>query len=517
MNTQFYPEQERHLKRFCRYLSQLLKCAVQPPESTDNGFFIAQVDTSPFMEDVLFKREDKGLSPIIPLIFSGWHTFDVKETLALHASLTRVNPIQSIAVLILFGEQNIIDSAKPIIVDKMRAYGIDIIVMGRQELEEVLDSHNPPSAFRSFLLSRINITRISPYEIAGPVSNFVFSGREIELRTIAEGIRKRSYFLIGGRRFGKTSILFRLNLFRLPAMGFYTIYHNFQSTPSTEEFLQAKIHKWQPQSPVDSPLTFADLLDHRSNVPFVVLLLDEAGELIPDDQDNEWRLFGKLRALANSGYVQVVLSGERALRETIRDSSSPFFNFADELTVGPLDSRAAEELIIRPMKQLEVSLIKEKEIAHQIYEFTSGHPNIIQRLCRRLVERIGKLERRRITLGDVRAVIEDPDFQRDDFLSTYLERATPLEKIISLLMADNSKIRTLQSTQQALKDRCDLQPSARKIDDALQRLVDLRSILKRTPSGYKFAVKAFPRVVAGTMTLTDMLMIFAEEYEEQDT
>lgn len=118
-------------------------------------------------------------------------------------------------------------------------------------------------------------------------------------------------------------------------------------------------------------------------------------------------------------------------------------------------------------------------------------------------------------MDDVKSVIEDPGFQRDDFLSTYWEAATPLEKILSLLMADDAKVRTLGTTRQALKKRCDLQPSAREIDDALQRLVDLRSILKRTPTGYEFAVRAFPRVVAGTMTLKDMLMILTEEYEEQ--
>jgi hypothetical protein len=82
-------------------------------------------------------------------------------------------------------------------------------------------------------------------------------------------------------------------------------------------------------------------------------------------------------------------------------------------------------------------------------------------------------------------------------------------------MTDNDDIRTLQSTRQALTERCNLHPKAREVDDALQRLVDLRSILKRTPAGYEFATEAFPLVVAGTMTLIDMLEILTEEYQEQ--
>ena len=120
-----------------------------------------------------------------------------------------------------------------------------------------------------------------------------------------------------------------------------------------------------------------------------------------------------------------------------------------------------------------------------------------------------------ISLDNVNAVIENPGFQRDDFLSTYWEAATGLEKIISLLMADDKSVRTLPDVRQSLEKRCNLRPKARHVDDALQRLVDLRSILKRTPAGYEFAVEAFPRVVAGTMTLAEMLEILTEEYQEQ--
>ena len=118
-------------------------------------------------------------------------------------------------------------------------------------------------------------------------------------------------------------------------------------------------------------------------------------------------------------------------------------------------------------------------------------------------------------MKDINAVIGDPDFQRNGFLSTYWESATALEKIISLLMADDKEIRNLRDVRQALEKRCDLQPKAREIDEALQRLTELRFILKRIPTGYTFAVEAFPRVVAEIITLNDMLEILFEEYQEK--
>jgi hypothetical protein len=48
----------------------------------------------------------------------------------------------------------------------------------------------------------------------------------------------------------------------------------------------------------------------------------------------------------------------------------------------------------------------------------------------------------------------------------------------------------------------------------VRTLVDLRSIRRSTPDGYEFAVGAFPRVVAGTMILQDILDILVEECAE---
>ena len=516
VESQFHAEQDRHLVQMCHHFGKLFRCPVQIPRLV-NGLFITEIDTAHFMEDVLFERPEARISPRIPLVFSGWKGFGTDEAEILQSSLRDFNHMQSIALLILFDKQDLINHLRQIIVDKMRAgYGIDVVVIGRQEIEDLLDSPNPPSRFRSFVLARIDIARISPYNITGPVvSDLVFSGREEELRTIAGRVGTSSYVLIGGRRFGKTSILLRLHRLRLPAAGFRILYHDCSITPTYGDFLTTAIRDWRPGPPANAPDAFGTLLRYPPDDKPLVLLLDEADKLVPADRVNNWRLFNTLRALANSGRAQVVLSGEHTLRDALRDSTSPLFNFANEMLLGPLDYRAIEELVTRPMKRLEIELVDEKTITDSIWNFTSGHPNVVQRLCRRLIERLNEQGTRRITLDDVNAIIEDPGFQRDDFLSTYWEAATPLEKIISLLMADDENARTLRAVRQALEKRCNLHPKAREVDDALQRLVDLRSILKRTPTGYEFAVEAFPRVVAGTMTLADMLEVLVEDYAEE--
>lgn len=395
-----------------------------------------------------------------------------------------------------------------------RPFALDGIAIEMNQLKQVVAARKPNLTLRQLVLPNVQVQTLSPFVVQAPVSDTVFVGRETEMRQISQNASTTSNAIIGGRRIGKTSVLLRLYRDRLPNLGYRTLWHDCSSTPTYEVFLNTSLRNWEPDSPQTEFSSFGELLESPPDDKPLVLLLDEADKLIPVDRDSGWTLFNALRAFANLGQGQIVLSGERTLQEALRDPKSPLFNFTNEILLGPLDYRAVEELVTRPMKQLEIELVEEKAIVDRIWAFTSGHPNVVQRLCRRLIERLNEMGVRHITMADVNTVIEEPSFQRDDFLSTYWEAATPLEKIISLLMSDNDEVRTLQSLLEALEDHCGLQPSAREIDDALQRLVNLRSILKRTPTGYEFAVKAFPRVVAGTMTLNDMLMILTEEYEE---
>jgi len=423
---------------------------------------------------------------------------------------------QKLVILPLWCKEKDLKRTRTMLRHKLQQpFAIDTIVLDIEQIQRVVGASRPDIELQRIILPPISLLSISPYKIVGPTDVRVFFGREQELRQISDNVHGTSFAVIGGRRIGKTSILHQLHFVRLPAVNFRTIYYDCSIVSSHEHFLTDSIRNWQPAPPSNFPNTFRELFQSVPTDKPLVLLLDEVDKLVPDDRVNNWRLFNALRALAGSGHAQVVLSGERTLRETLRDPKSPLFNFVNEILLGPLDFRAVEELVIRPMKLLEIELIDEKSIVERIWDFTSGHPNVVQRLCSRLIQRLNKQGIRRINLEDVNAVIENPHFQRDDFFMTYWEAATPLEKIISLLMADNEEIHNLQVLRQALERCFNLRPKSRELNDALQRLTDLRFILSRTPDGYKFAVKAFPRVVAKVIPLEDMLEAFIEEYREE--
>ena len=112
-------------------------------------------------------------------------------------------------------------------------------------------------------------------------------------------------------------------------------------------------------------------------------------------------------------------------------------------------------------------------------------------------------------------MIEDPAFQEEDFLATYWERATPLERIITLLMAADDHAYDLKSILGMLTDH-GVSASPGAVRAALDRLVNLRCILKRSQAGWDFAVEAFPQVLAKTTTLDDLLIVLKDEYENSE-
>jgi len=78
-------------------------------------------------------------------------------------------------------------------------------------------------------------------------------------------------------------------------------------------------------------------------------------------------------------------------------------------------------------------------------------------------------------------------------------------------MAQEARSYRLQAILDLLAAQ-DLHPDPEVVKAALDRLVDLRSILRRSQAGYEFAVEAFPLVVANTTTAEDLLIVLKSQY-----
>jgi len=464
----------------------------QAPPAIVGGIHIFKINASTIFKGLL-------IHPLIPVLFLQRDNLlpnDIDEIINI-ASQHWIEAERIVFVFLYATEDQLADTRQILREKVEEPYDYDVFVFNFRRLLDSFVSDNPQQALRSLILSGIHLKRATPFIITGPTPPGMFFGRKKELSDITSHAEVTSFAIVGGRRMGKTSILRRLHLELLPKAGFKTLYHDCAPTPDQTSFCRTLLgnDKWIPNSPFGQTITFGELLEAQTGAKKLVLLLDEVDELIVSDQRNSWALFKALRALVNSGGAQIVLSGERVLHESLKDPAGPLYNLANELLLGPLEKTFVDELISSPMKQLEIELVDKQKIIQMIYDFTSGHPNVVQRLCRRLIEQLSKQSAHRITLEDVNDVIENPKFISDDFLETYLSKASTLEHLIAILMAMNNQIGNLPDVYQALAEN-GINATYNQVHSALERLVDLRSILTRTPDRYSFNVSAFPLVVA---------------------
>jgi hypothetical protein len=397
-----------------------------------------------------------------------------------------------------------------------QVHACDIVLITPRSLNAIVRDGVRATALRRMLLANVTIANYAPFVISGSTPDHMFFGREAELRSICEQVRLRSFAVIGGRRIGKTSLMRRLHRVRLPAIGFRSIYLDCSTITNAQALLHVPLGDCRP-APAGVEPTLAELLEEPGRMRAftadrpLVLLLDEADRLVAADRAEGWRFFSELRAVVNRGGVQVVLGGERALREALRDPSGPLFNFVNETLIGRLDRHSTEELVVGPLRQLHIEIEEPEAIVRRIYEFTSGHPNVIQRLCHRLVTQLDQQGTRALTQRLVNETIESPEFIRKDFLDTYFSRASTLEHLCAMLMADDSELRTLAAVHGAL-ERYEVAASLNQVHAALERLVDLRNILEHTRDGYQFAVTAFPLIIAQSRLLADWIHLRREVF-----
>ena len=501
--------------QFCNLFSSLISIPLHSYRgSIADGVYLGVFNlTATFQDHPLLQFVDKF--PILLLTTDNLgdeHLEQIRQALNKH-----LGPSSRRALLIPLCSEEAFLATKNLISGAMKeAYAYDIACLSRNDIEQIVTSSESHAALHRAILSQMNLVNIPTYNPKGSTPDYMFFGRERELQEICDNIASANYVLIGGRRIGKTSILKRLQRVRLPAAGLNAFYHECGYTTSQAELVQALTNNrdWFPaEAFLHKPSSLADIIPVLPDDKPLVVLFDEADKLIKPDQQAGYPLFNTFRALSNANRCSFVLCGERALRAELANPDSPLYNFAKDMLIGRLERHAVAELIIQPMKQLEIEFADEVEIVQRIWEFTSGHPSVVQSLCQQLIAHLNQRDGRRLALADVETIVSDPNFLRKDFLDVYWERATVLERLCSLVMADDNTTNTLRTMQQALTKQ-GIKASLNEVDDALERLVDLRNILQRTASGYEFAVTAFPQVIAKTHRLDDLIALNCEIYQQ---
>ena len=272
---------------------------------------------------------------------------------------------------------------------------------------------------------RLRRRRFNPYMAGAPVlDDKLFFGRERLIERILQTLHNNSLLLHGERRIGKTTLQHqlkrRLEALDDPSYEFYAVYVDLQGTPENRFFatlaeelfeeLAPVLDGLEPRTAPSEVYTYRDLLaDLRAILKTLrrrtarrvrlVLLIDEVDELNSYDP----RVNQKLRSLFMKSFAEdlvAVVSGVSIKREWDREGS-PWYNFFEEIDVGPLKLEDARRLVERPIRGV---LRFDDGAVERIMELCDFRPYRIQRLCMKLVSRMYECDRRCISVDDVEAI-----------------------------------------------------------------------------------------------------------------
>jgi hypothetical protein len=263
--------------------------------------------------------------------------------------------------------------------------------------------------------------RFNPYVAGPPVRDpEFFVGRGPLVGRVLATVPNNSLLLLGERRIGKTSMLHQLRV-RLPELDhprycFIPVSIDLQGV--AEEAFFATVAEAVGEAIDDERMSAAgegydsrDLTRDLRRVlptlrcpddrrPKLVLLLDEIDEL----NGYSHRTNQRLRSLFMRGFADqlvAVAAGVGIAREWDHEGS-PWYNFFEELEVGPIETDAARRLVIDPVRGV---IAIDDEAVELLVEKADGRPYILQKLALAAVQRVHDHGRSRITIGDVEAVV----------------------------------------------------------------------------------------------------------------
>ena len=276
---------------------------------------------------------------------------------------------------------------------------------------------------RALRRRRLLRRRFNPYVAGPPVRDpELFVGRGPLLGRVLATVPNNSLLLLGERRIGKTSMLHQLRV-RLPELDhprfcFVPVSIDLQGIP--EEAFFATVAEAVGEAIGDEQMSAARAADGydsreltrdlRRVLPTIecaddkraklVLLLDEIDEL----NGYSHRTNQRLRSLFMRGFADqlvAVAAGVGIAREWDHEGS-PWYNFFEELEVGPIDAAAARGLATRPLGGV---IAIDDDAVDRLLERADGRPYILQKIALAAVQRVHDEGRIRITVEDVEAVV----------------------------------------------------------------------------------------------------------------
>jgi hypothetical protein len=463
-----------------------------------NRLHALPLDTCSFLSDTKLPR-------MFPIVFLQRPTFinadlnDLRHLLKESPLAERIGIHCEHALLVVFGDESETMRVKRLLDEELRiVYGIDTVVLGREDLERIIIADDQRAQLRRTILAKVDLAKVSPFVIAGPVPERMFYGREREIQTLVQRIQDGSIAIVGGRRIGKTSILQKAaRVLSQPSSNYHPLYINCHFIGNHEEFFENVEMTCRLTATVaHTPVGFRQLVVHLAEVSGgkrTVFMLDEIDNLLNYDvNERDEKLIKAFRSLSEEGICRFVFGGSKVLNAQLHDADSPLFNFCNVLPLGYLDDKSAGRLLTEPMASINLELQESEKLVQETIRISFGHPRIIQYIGDELVRLVSKEVPRQVTIEHLHAVTSSNRF-RQDFIETIWGQSSPLEKLITLVMLEKDGGFSIDDLRRALL-AVGVSVSNASLSRALSNL-EIYPLLHREGNLYHFVPKTFADII----------------------
>ncbi|MBI1930705.1 TIR domain-containing protein [Candidatus Poribacteria bacterium] len=453
-----------------------------------------------------------------PVIYTSGTAFSTEDVNTVFGMLDRFHVYDDpFALLIAFNNHQALR-----LLVRESPYKNDFIVLTRDQLWEIFAAKSPVQRLTNCILEQIDLVKVSPYRVAGPVSEKVFFGRAEEEKTLVQKISQRDYALLANRKMGKTSLLNRIAPILNNIPHYQIFYCDLQAVGDYESFYDElaeaypefgqEIADFDKLNPAElsepTPFDFRKMIraiKKRNGNRQTILIFDEVDDLLKFDLRFDEKLFKTFRSLSQREKVRFIFSGTTTLVRRMRHPDSPFFNFCEPMKIGLLDEKAARQLVTVPMGTLNVTFENEPAIVERILDITARHPNMLQYTCAQLIRRLNEKGQRTITETDLDLVIASQEFY-EYFEGLIWGQATAMEKLIVYLMWNHREF-TKRDVIAAFEER-DLPTES--VEASLE-ILGIYSILSRKNNAYTFTFSEFAKLMEEHENIEELAADYQQE------
>jgi Cdc6-like AAA superfamily ATPase len=374
--------------------------------------------------------------------------------------------------------------------DNLRNVGSrPVVIISNPGIQAIINAPNKEIACQvlsDHLVKYLGPQSLSPYRPGRPAWGGRFFGRQEALnRAVGGGRFGGNFTILGNRRIGKTSLLqeVRRRLERdNPRLRTTTIYgNNFHSAFDVVREILYALRPDVHRRLVDDPGLVDHLATHISNLPDsrnedVAVFIDELDHILDFDSKQGYRLLNLLRASFEHDRCRVFFAGFRTVMAAKNKLDTPLYNFTEPIVLASLTRHETNEMIVGPLTRLGISV--PPSLTELIMHETSGHPELIQIFCSKIVELVGA-SRTTPRPDHLVAAIVDDDIFRQKVYRTFLYNTNPMEKLLTYLLISEvgDPQRGVNSYEFTLKDcnsllnRAGIKLSLSQIDTLVENLL----------------------------------------------